>query len=323
MYKRFIVPLDGSDTAQQVIPYLRLMGEGFKASVELLAVVPGAADIMRAFSTGDAIEDEDVGGAYSQLLSIERIDEIRATLQKESHARLKRTAVSLRSDGIMVETKVLEGNPAEAILGEVEEVPDALVAIATHGRSGLRRWALGSVTDKVIRHSERPVFVVRAQEGAAPEGVTLRGIILPLDGSPAAEDALTHAAAVATALNLPITLVRAVPTSGTGHSFVDVEQADYADLLPTVEGAAQKYLEDAAERLRGMGVRVADARLVDESPDEAIIDAAGDAADQLIVMSSHGRTGVSRWTLGSVTDRVVRNGSGPVLVVRNKQQDVG
>jgi nucleotide-binding universal stress UspA family protein len=195
---------------------------------------------------------------------------------------------------------------------------NALIAMATHGRSGLNRWMLGSVAEKVLRGCENPLLMVRASEEVdAEEKVRLKSVIVPLDGSELAERVIPSVVALAKAMNIEVVLFRAysIPYSvysGTeGYSAINFEE-----LIAAVKDEAVGYLEKKTAELKTDGLaKVSYVAKEGLSADEVI--ALGRATpDNLIAMCSHGRSGVKRWVLGSVTETVVRHSGDPVLVVR-------
>jgi nucleotide-binding universal stress UspA family protein len=299
MYRRILVPLDGSPLAETVVPYARLLGRSLKASIDLLSVTgpvpPEAGDILR--------------GKYPH--------EIAGGLQHRARQYLDKIAPSASQGGVKVACQVEEGNPADVIVKAAESKPATLIAMSTHGRSGVTRWVLGSVTDKVLHATTSPLLIIRPREGAgAAAEPKIDNIIAPLDGSPIAEQALPHVAALAKALGAKVTLVRVVPTTAYYMGMMDYPSSVYQELLDAEEETAGKYLGEIAARLRKEGVTIAAEKLGRGDPAGAILDLAGSAPNALVAMTTRGRSGMGRFVLGSVTDRTVRHGGGPVLVIR-------
>jgi hypothetical protein len=105
-------------------------------------------------------------------------------IRDEVKQGLEDTAETIRTEDVVVETVVAENEPAEAIVIEAERDHDTTIAISTHGRSGIGRWVLGSVTDNVIRQAENALLVIRSRDGEVTSGSPkLSRVILPLDGS--------------------------------------------------------------------------------------------------------------------------------------------
>jgi nucleotide-binding universal stress UspA family protein len=215
-----------------------------------------------------------------------------------------------------VQVKIAKGDAATVII-EQAAYANTLVCMATHGRSGLDRWLLGSVAEKVLRGASAQVLLVRATENAQPGGgKPFNGVIVPLDGSALAEQVLPYVADLAIDLDLSVTLFRAyeVPYAiyeAGGSSGVDIEA-----LRVSVEKTAREYLEEKCYELRQAGVeKVCYAATEGNSADE-IVKYCRRNPNNLIAMCSHGRSGVKRWMLGSVAETVARHSNAAVLIVR-------
>jgi nucleotide-binding universal stress UspA family protein len=176
---------------------------------------------------------------------------------------------------------------------------------------------MGSVTDKVLHAATNPLLIIRPREGAVVvREPQVENIIAPLDGSPIAEQALPHVVALAKALRAKVTLVRVVPTTAYYLGMMDYPSAAYQELLDAEEETAGKYLGEIAAKLRGDGVSIAAEKLGRGDAAGAILDLAGVTPNLLVALTTHGRSGVGRFVLGSVADRVVRHVGAPVLVIR-------
>ncbi len=214
MYTRILVPLDGSELAEQVLPYVRILGKGFNVQVDLLRLIdptpPGRTD------PGEVSKARDY---------------------------LERVASSLRKEGLKAYPTVGEGDAARCIVAEAEEQLGTLVAMSTHGRSGITRWLLGSVTDKIIQATTSPLLVVRSHtRKALPVDASLKTIILPLDGSSLAEQILPHAVALAKALKLNVTLTRVNPSPTQYYCDVAYPPAPIEDFFKQMDEEAGAYL---------------------------------------------------------------------------------
>lgn len=295
MYSRILVPLDQSPLAEQAVPYATLLAKTLKLPVTLLSCVAGFA---YSGEEGKHLYDE-----YNNYL--------------EEKAGL------LRQQGLQVATQLGEGDAADAIATEGHQQDDTLIAMCTHGRSGVMRWTLGSVTDKVLRAAHCPMLVIRPQdEGARPTEAALTNVIITLDGSSFAEQSIPHAVEVSRALRLPVTLLRvlSMPTAGYWEvPYFGPEHEPFADLARAQE-AARNYLKKTAMKLRNDGVDVASEELREGDPAGHVIDTAHRLPGSLITISTHGRSGPGRWLMGSVADRVIRHAHVPVLVVPARQE---
>jgi nucleotide-binding universal stress UspA family protein len=294
-----LIPLDGSQTAEQVLPYARFLAGKRKNPVELMGIIDIAAI---------ATHISEARGRY--------LDTLVAESERASEEYLKEVAKSFH--GINVKCTVLKGSPADVIIERAQSDKNTLVAMATHGRSGVERWLLGSVAEKVLRALTNPLLLVRAGKGGKSEGETsLKSVIVPLDGSPLAETVLPCVVELGKALNFEVILLRAyaVPYQVYGTA-EDYYLSNYDELLAQLKDEAVTYLEKKVGELKSQGLsRVSFVAPEGLGADE-IISLGRKTPDNLIAMCTHGRSGVKRWVLGSVTEKVVRHSGDPVLVIR-------
>ena len=294
MYTRILVPLDGSETAEKALPYARAFAGNLKVPVELLGVI----DISH-YASGDRVR-------YLDAL----IDA--AILRNQEY--LKRVATTFA--GARVESTVEGGAPAEAIVTKAAGNKGTLIVMATHGRSGLKRWLLGSIAEKVLRGASNPALLVRASGETETEGeVTPTRIIVPLDGSELAEAALTTVVELARALKLKVVLLRAYSVKAIMYSDED-NLHDSNEIATELKNEATRYLDHWAGRLKSEGCADVLPIVSEGDAAETIIGVAEGAPNSLIAMCTHGRSGVKRWVLGSVTEKVIRHAGNPVLVLR-------
>jgi nucleotide-binding universal stress UspA family protein len=239
-----------------------------------------------------------------------KLDQLVAQAQERSLEYLQSLQARLHGDGVEATTDVLPGSPAEAIVFLAHSLGADLIAMCTHGRTGLERWRRGSVAEKVLQTADCALLLVRAGEGVSGE---IRRVLLPLDGSEIAERAAPMAQMLAGALAVPLVLVRAVPTAGMVLAGWDVDGIVSGELLVSIEEEAASYIEQQAAALRHGGLTV-DAQVVRGDPAIELGKLA--SAETLVVMATHGRTGPGRYVMGSVAEKLARGASGPVLVVR-------
>jgi nucleotide-binding universal stress UspA family protein len=275
---RILVPLDSSPEARAALPYAAALATP-GTEIVLLTVVP---------SSGDA---------------------------DAARAGLETAAQRLRVAGQTVHTEVAVGNPARRIVDAAADLRPEMIVMASHGRGALGRLIYGSVADQVGREAPVPVMVVRTRQlTPGPVGVTR--LVVPLDGSPRAEAALPVATAISRRLGAPISLVRAVdpadlmpPAVGMGEA-IPFEIFDEAE--KELEQEARHYLEAMAQKLREQGLPVTISVLM--GPPASSIKEATRLGD-VLVLSSHERTGVMRWLLGSVAEKLTREDESPVILV--------
>ncbi|MCH7483076.1 MAG: universal stress protein [Chloroflexi bacterium] len=314
MYERILVPLDGSELARQALPYAGAIAAARSVYVELVEVVAPLEALIKP-PTEDEFAAVGAGvGAYPWPAS----DEWAGVAERFREEAVKRLAEaeSLIGGGTATRSVVLDGDPATAIIKEADKQPGTLIVMATHGRSGIGRWLLGSVTDKVVRHAHHPTLVVRARDDVDGTVGTIGEVILPLDGSSISEAAVPHAVEMSKILGVGISLVRTVSPASHADAFAEYMPDGYAQMVEEAREDAEEYLEGMATRIRDQGVSPVRTEASIGNASSMIVDRARAAQKPLVVMATHGRSGLGRWVLGSVADRVVRHGPGPVLVVR-------
>jgi len=150
MYKKIMVPLDGSKLAESVLPHVEAIAKGTNAEeVILVSVTERVLGYRPVTDYGPPAEEKLVPEAVGKM-------------EKQAQKYLDRVAKGLEAKGIKTETLVLLGNPAEEIILNAKHYGADLIIMASHGRSGISRWTHGSVADKVFRASSVPVLMVRA-----------------------------------------------------------------------------------------------------------------------------------------------------------------
>lgn len=298
MYTRMLIPLDGSKTAENVLPYGRILARTFQIPVELMEVL-------------------DIAGMASHVAAekARRLDTVVTEGERSSEQYLKKIASSF--SGVNVGCTVERGRPEDVIVEKAAADKTTLIAMATHGRSGMSRWLLGSIAEKVLRAATNPLLLVRASEEALTEGeAVLRSIIVPLDGSELAESVLPTAVKFARLLNVGMVLFRTYELPASAYYGRENYLPNYEELKNRVKEQAQDYLDKRIEAIKAEGVQRVSSVLIEGSGPNEIIDYARKTPNALITMCTHGRSGVKRWVLGSVTEKVVRHSGDPVLVMR-------
>ena len=189
--------------------------------------------------------------------------------------------------------------------------------MSTHGRSGLRRGLLGSVTDAVIRSSDIPVLAVgpKAFGRHDAEELSLKRVIVPLDGSPLAEGVIPWVKELADRLYLEVLLVRVVQFPAWPYSGDDGPPLDTTAIEEELESEAARYLENIGHGLQESGIRT-EWTVLRGSPQTKIIEFPQEVAESMMALSTHGRSGLGRVLIGSVADKVIRSLKVPVMVVR-------
>jgi nucleotide-binding universal stress UspA family protein len=298
-----LVPLDGSKTAESALPYARALAERLDADVELLVVV-------------------DLGGISGSVSADEvaKLNDVQASRKPDEYL----TKVAKTFPQGRARFRVERGTAASIIIDEAAADKDTLIIMASHGRSGIHRWLLGSVAEKVLRGTSNPLLLIRASEKAPAEGqATLRSIVVPLDGSKLGELALAPALELARSLGTEVVLVRAYEFPATAYYRADDFPSgaaafipSYAELVEEMSREAREYLDVKVKEISAREPVRVRAEIIEGPAAERIIDLARNAAGSLIAMSTHGRSGLKRWILGSVTEKVARHAESPVLIIR-------
>lgn len=290
MANKILVPLDGSDLAEQVLPYATALATKTGASLVLLSAVVPAHTWLRPVSASETSAEE-FANATAYLQSVEQ---------------------KLTFDG-KVMLRVESGSAAECVRRVADDERADIIAMTTHGRSGLPRLVLGSVASEVTHTASQAVLLVRAAKDQPPAVVDIRRILVPVDGSRASESVLPVIEELAQRLAAEIVLERVVVARLAlyGAEYVPSSRP----VLDELEEAAKDYVTEVARRLSHHGVRVS-GEIMDGIPVPAILDAAERNAVDLIAMSSHSRSAPGRWLLGSTADGVVRQSHLPCLIIR-------
>ncbi|MDR7417850.1 MAG: universal stress protein [Armatimonadota bacterium] len=298
MFRRLLVPLDGSQLAETVLPVVQAFAGRFDADVTLLHVVERRppADVHGERHLASLAEAE----AYLRDVAARHFASGRAT-------------VHVHGPG--------EGDVAPLIARHAEEFGSGLVMLCSHGRGGARDLLVGSVAQQVLAVGSAPVLLVKPPTGPTPASKVFAcsRVLVPLDGSRPSEAALGPAATVARAFGAEVYLLSVVPTVAT----VPTDRAPAALMLPGAtalslemdEEAVTGYLDDLAARLRADGTT---ARAFVGRGDPAVIvtEMAGRLEADLLVLATHGRSGMTALWAGSVATRIAARCQRPMLLVR-------
>jgi nucleotide-binding universal stress UspA family protein len=300
MFEKILVPLDGSAIAQGILPCVKTLARPFRSTIILFH----AAEV--------PVEPR---GRRQKEYAQETTNRTRSLAEEY----LTGVAKVLRRQRFKVEMRVGLGGVAHSITDFAEAEKVELVAMSTHGRAGLARWMLGSAPDRVLRHAHQPVLLVRptGDTPAEAKAFPLKTIIVPLDGSRAAEAALPHAQEMAKMLKLEVVLVQVI-SAETTVQFTPMGPDTLAiptDVLQRIDLVASGYLAGVGKDLKRQGIQVRWDVLRGMAA-HRIVEFARETPGSMVVMTTHGRSGLRRWVLGSVADEVVRASGEPVLVVR-------
>ncbi|HEV8352999.1 MAG TPA: universal stress protein [bacterium] len=293
MFSHLLVPLDGSALAESVLPAVILLARRLPARVTFLHVVEPHAPVT---VHGDR----------------------HLTRAEDAGVYLEHIVAQLAAQGVQASARVRGGsvNVAAAVAEEAAEAHAELIVLCTHGHGGLRDVLFGSVAQQVLQHGTTPVLLFKPDR---PLDFVCRTVVVPLDGSEAAAAALPAAAAIARACGASLRLVSVVPTPETAPP----ERAAATRLMPSAAAEVldleaahmQAYLTELTATLAADGVSASG--LVERG--EAVrmlLDAAKVSEADLIVMATHGRSGLAGTWAGSVASRVIGHTGIPLLLVR-------
>ena len=301
MFKKILVPLDGSKLAEQALP----------TALKLATAVDGEIILMRVPQYHEMIAMAPVGGEIPPFA-------LSGDDSHEAEVYLNEVALFNQRDNVHFTTRLGEGDSAGAIvdIAAAEEVD--LIVMSTHGRTGLARWAMGSVAEKVLRAATMPVVILRDDQ-------PIEQILVALDGSDLAATALEPALQLAQALEAKVTLLRVQSYESYANrleidEYMRFEYGLDKNLEDLTRERIRWYMEDMLDKQAHLGVPLQYAIVMGFAADEILAYAEKEGLD-LIVMSTHGRTGLRRWVYGSVTEKVLRGTERGMMVVRSMSNE--
>jgi nucleotide-binding universal stress UspA family protein len=310
MFKRILVPLDGSERAKRAIPLAARIARTSGGSIVFVYVV------LPAIEFGTYTVDHLVAlkpGAFERRLA-------------KANDYLTEVVTAYTSDlaGIDVATEIVSGAASPAIFSAARQEQVDLVIMCSHGETGLKRWMFGSVAQEAVRHSPIPVLVLN-ENGAVPSALEETHpfrVLVPLDGSPLAETALEPTAHLASVLAAPapieLHLLRVVDLPVTGGKF----PINFgATLRKEAWQEAETYLKEVTDRLQeslvDVKVSITSSAVINTDIAGTIIQQAEEESGyDLIAMTTHGRSGLQRLMMGSITEHILGATKLPLLIVR-------
>ncbi len=290
MLKTILVPLDGSELAERVLPYASEIAQRAKAEILLLT----------------SIQPVGIWDATATAINWEREERV---AQEYLDAQKER----LQAAGVKVRVKREHGEAAAGILETAEAENVSLIAISTHGRSGITRWLFGSVADRIVQSSHVPLLMIRPDDKdvAAP---TFQKMLVPLDGSETAASVLPFVEEMARLFGASLVLYHAVPPISAYPGFETVNPQLDGQVLQEMQQQAKELLSSTARELEGRGLHATVAVSIDLAVD-GILHAAKETSADLIAIGTHGRSGIGRMVMGSVANAVMRRSELPCLLV--------
>lgn len=299
MLRRLLVPLDGSETSERALAPALSLARPNKAQVILIHSVIPIHTMMPVFA------DE-----YAWVWP----EGSREASKRQAAEYLASVVAKHANESVALRTILVEGDEAVAILDTAEAEEVDMIVMSAFGYSGMSRWSMGSITEKVLHSAPCPVMVIRTEK-------TIREIVVILDGSSLAETTLDPALELACALDARVTLLRVSrpPIPSEQLHYLQWAETELNERLEAnMRNGAKQYLQEVANRYADMrpgGVPLQ--TVVAQGPAvEEILDYATEHGTDLIALSTHGRTGIRRWIYGSIAARVLRGSACNVLLVR-------
>jgi nucleotide-binding universal stress UspA family protein len=300
MFDKILVPLDRSLLAECVLPHAFSIAQALNARITLLTVLD----------------------PHRRERTINVIDPYEWNIRKAiAEAYLEEKSVRLRQSNLEVETILLEGIAADTIIRHVRDHQFGLIALSSHGRSGLSGWNISSVVQKVILRASTSALIVPAYHPTPAELADLhyQCIVVPLDGSMRAEYVLPIARRIAAFNHATLVLVHVVSRpempSRVPLMAEEVEMAD--KIVECNRQRADLYLTQTASQLSAETIDVKTRLLGGKNPLRALHEMVEEECADLVIMNAHGYSGDSPWPYGSVTLSFIIYGAHPVLIIQD------
>lgn len=295
MYKKILIPLDGSNAAHVAIPYAEKIAIGFGSTITIMYV---------------SQSPEESHSNMHKLYLEKMVEVIKSEIDTYVDKPLGKK--------ITLESAISVGDPAQEIVDFADKQNINLIVMSTHGRTGVTRWALGSVADRVLRATKRPVALIRVKN-AEPKvlgKLLISKILVTLDGSERSEKIIPYVQNLASKIKAEVVLLHVLePTYGVykaGGFHHDVYSKKQRESMTVFY---EDYLNGIADRFRGKAIATK-CQILFGNGAEPIINYADRIGADFIAMATHGRSGVSRWVLGSVTEKVLRMANTSLFLVR-------
>lgn len=303
MFRHLLVPLDGSRLAEAALPAATYLAQTLGARVMLVHVIESNAP-------------QEIHG------------ERHLTDTDEAYAYLNEVATRAFPSGVRVERHVHTSevkDVARTIADHVGELGSDLIVMCTHGRGGLRTWLFGSIAQQVVALGRTPVLLIQPTRAGALPAFACQRLLVPLDGDPDHEQGLSVAAGLAQACAADLHLVMVVPTLHT----LSGQRAATARLLPGATSAlldltqqgAEEYLRRQVAQLQAARLSVT-AEVHRGDPATTIVRTARRVKADLIVLGTHGKSGMDAFWSGSVAPKVSSRSHVPLLLVPVPEPDL-
>ena len=301
MAQKILLPMDGSELAENAIPYVRELAAQLKAEVYLLHVCPA--------------EHRDYN--HMHLIYLNKLaDNLRGWIKESSKS----------GQDPIIQVEVIPGEPLKVIIDYVKQKSIDIVALTSHGTSGFRAWAIGNTADQVVRRVGIPTLLIRVKEGSNIQSQVgpIKKILLPLDTSDASQIAVPYAVQLAKTLNASITLFSMTKTIYAQH--FDGAGAGFGVNWDSIDASTEKYVEgylkEIEDKIKKAGIEVNHTSYVSIDAAFEILEIEKKIQPDLIVMATRGRSQIARWALGSVAEKVLVAGNSPILMVKEPEGQI-
>ena len=303
MFDPILVPLDGSQLAECVLPHVFAFARTFHAKISLLRML-----------------EKSQTDATAQLVDLLtwQINKTKATLY------LEKTQAQFQESGLRVQSAVLEGLVAETITEYAQNQGTKLIILSSHGQNGLTQWGISSVTQKIILSAPTSLLIVRARQYAdyhveSAETPLYQRVLVPLDGSQRAENVLPNIIQLAQAHKSQIHLVQVVQTPEMARQ-LPPEREDIAlaeQVIARNQQEAGRYIEEVKSRSVLQGIAVQTHIITSDDSALALHQLAEQEQIELVALSAHGHSGNCQWPYGSMVNNFILYGKVSLLIVQD------
>jgi len=286
MFKKILVPLDGSTLAEQVYPHLAELAQAFDSELDLLSVCE---------------PEETSPGQVCRLYLNAETEQLRSMMKTTS---------------VRINQKVVEGNPTRQMLKYAAEKGVDTIMLTSHGSSGIKPWSLGSTVNKLLHTASVPLIVVRAVESAAVGASNVFSrIVVPLDGSEAGNAVLPVIKRLAERLPVELTLMQVIEKGHKVHTVGGLNYIPYKDLdLEAKSKLVNEYLAGVAAEFAGT-LAVTKSVVRQGDPAEEILKLAAETEAGMIALSSHVHSTLEAWFYGSTVHKIVQSANRSFMLV--------
>jgi nucleotide-binding universal stress UspA family protein len=303
MFDTILVPLDGSQLADCVLPHVVAIARPFNAETTLLRML-----------------EKNQAGTSAQLFDLVnwQINKTRADLY------LEKTKAWLQESGVVVRKKIMEGLVADGITEYAQNQGTKLIVLSSHGRNGLTQLGISSVTQKIILNAQTSLFIVRAHQygihsGEFSKTLLYQRILVPLDGSQRAENVLPIITQLAQFHKSKILLVQVVQTPEMARQMPPApEDIDLSNRVVTRNRVeADRYLEELKSRSYLEGIAVQTHLITSDNVAVALHQLGEQEQIDMVALSAHGYSGNHQWPYGSMVNNFIMYGKVPLLIVQD------